>query len=79
MDQPTAVSEGLTYVDGNGEVRIGVDSITVLTTSGPGRDSVRLTTKQAFNHGLFILDLTNMPGGACGTWPACESIHCVSQ
>ena len=29
-----------------------------------------LSTKNTYNHGLFILDLAHMPGGACGTWPA---------
>jgi hypothetical protein len=23
-------------------------------------------------HGLFIADIEHMPGGICGTWPACE-------
>jgi hypothetical protein len=72
VDQATAVSEKLIYVDGSGAVHIGVDSKTILDPTGVGRDSVRITTNQAFNHGLFILDLNNMPGGVCGTWPACE-------
>ena len=36
----------------------------------PGRPSVRLTSKKAFNQGLFIADISHMPGGICGVWPA---------
>jgi len=50
-----------------GKVIIGADSKNV--ASGRGRDSVRLTSNQAWNAGLFIMDLQNMPTG-CGTWPA---------
>lgn len=47
---------------------MGVDSTNV--ASGRGRDSVRVSSKKSYNHGLIILDLDHMPGGACGTWPA---------
>ena len=47
---------------------MGVDSSNV--ASGRGRNSLRLSTKKIYNHGLVILDLAHMPGGACGTWPA---------
>jgi hypothetical protein len=52
----------------NGQVYMGVDSTNV--ASGRGRDSIRISTINTYNHGLFILDLAHMPGGACGTWPA---------
>ena len=47
---------------------IGVDYNT--TTPDTGRQSVRITSKKAFNRGLFILDLAHMPGGICSVWPA---------
>jgi len=50
-----------------GKVIIAGDSKNV--ASGRGRNSVRITTTQGWNAGLFILDLVNMPSG-CGTWPA---------
>lgn len=38
-------------------------------TDGSGRPSVRLSSNQTYNHGLFIVDIQHMPTG-CGTWPA---------
>jgi hypothetical protein len=29
-----------------------------------------VSSKKTYNHGLFVLDLTHMPGEICGTWPA---------
>lgn len=40
---------------------------------GAGRPSIRIASKQAFTHGLFIGDFAHIPAGICGTWPACES------
>nr|XP_031859225.1 uncharacterized protein CI109_005421 [Kwoniella shandongensis]KAA5526297.1 hypothetical protein CI109_005421 [Kwoniella shandongensis] len=39
------------------------------TASGRGRDSVRISSKEKFADGVYILDLNHMPVG-CGTWPA---------
>jgi hypothetical protein len=50
-----------------GKVIIAADSKNV--ASGRGRNSVRIQSNLAFNGGLFLLDLVNMPYG-CGTWPA---------
>ena len=52
-----------------GSVYMGVDTENVYPLSGPGRPSVRITSKAKYNHGLFVLDLNHMPFG-CGTWPA---------
>jgi len=36
-----------------------------------GRDSVRITSKQAWGTGsLVVVDLAHVPGGQCGSWPA---------
>lgn len=35
-----------------------------------GRMSLRLTSKQTWMHGLFVLDLAHMPHTVCGVWPA---------
>ena len=51
------------------DVYMGVDTTNVYPLSGPGRPSVRITSKAKYNHGLFVLDLAHMPFG-CGTWPA---------
>jgi len=53
---------------------MGVDHSTILSSAGPGRKSVRITSKKTWTHGLFLMDAAHMPGGACGSWPACEFI-----
>lgn len=35
-----------------------------------GRESVRITSKAAYNMGLFIADFNHVPDTTCGTWPA---------
>jgi hypothetical protein len=52
----------------DGATYIGVDYTNV--ASGRGRNSVRLSSKKAYTHGLIVLDLQHMPGGQCGAWPA---------
>jgi len=66
VNQQTAQSKGYIGVQ-NGAVYIGSDHTTKAT--GRGRQSVRISTKDLFNGGLFIMDLQHMPTG-CGTWPA---------
>ena len=40
------------------------------TASGRGRNSVRLSSKKAYTHGLVIVDLAHMPANTCGSWNA---------
>ncbi|KAG9792246.1 Endo-1,3(4)-beta-glucanase [Exophiala dermatitidis] len=67
ISQDEATSSGLYKLD-NGAVYMGVDNTN--TASGRGRNSIRISSKKTYNHGLIILDLAHMPAGACGTWPA---------
>ncbi|KAL8766931.1 MAG: hypothetical protein Q9209_006412 [Squamulea sp. 1 TL-2023] len=67
VDQSAARSKGLLEV-GNGTVTLRADSTNV--ASGRGRDSLRLTSKAKYTHGLIVVDLAHMPGNACGAWPA---------
>ncbi|KAL2862687.1 glycoside hydrolase family 16 protein [Aspergillus lucknowensis] len=67
IDQAAAEAAGLVKVNDN-SIYMGVDSTTVVTEGG--RQSVRLTSKNIYNHGLVIIDLTHMPGNVCGLWPA---------
>ena len=70
-----AADLGLFDVDPQtGVVRLGVDSTNVYT-SGQGRPSIRLESKQAYNHGLFVADFLHMPPSQCGLWPACKLSH----
>jgi len=66
VNQQTAKNAGLIDVR-NGAVYIGCDTKNKVT--GRGRQSVRISTKEIWNGGLFVMDLQHMPTG-CGTWPA---------
>lgn len=61
-----AISEGLAYITDANQVYMGVDSTTVNPTDG--RKSVRISSNDAFEHGLFITDIVHMPGNVCGVW-----------
>ena len=66
VDQPEANFTGLIRRSRR-DIYIGVD----YTNYAPsGRSSVRLESKARFQRGLFLLDVSHMPGGICGTWPA---------
>ncbi|KAB8293082.1 hypothetical protein EYC80_007441 [Monilinia laxa] len=71
VSESAASQQGLISVRSNG-VYMGVDSKTVLNPGGAGRNSVRIESKKKWTHGLFVADLSHMPGGACGSWPARE-------
>jgi beta-glucanase (GH16 family) len=71
LDQADAETQGLISVSNDGSVIIGVDSTNIYNAStSVGRPSVRITSQEIYNHGLFLADIANMPGGVCGTWPA---------
>lgn len=76
VDYGTAQSSGL-YSQSDKSVYIGVDHNN--TASGRGRNSVRIESKKSYQHGLIILDLAHMPGGACGTWPAFWLLSTTAQ
>lgn len=67
LDQASAQGTGLAVID-QGIVTLRADSTNV--ASGRGRNSVRVTSKAAYTHGLVILDLAHMPASVCGIWPA---------
>ncbi|KAI7354588.1 putative endo-1,3(4)-beta-glucanase [Hortaea werneckii] len=51
--------------------RWGVDTVKYLDPDANlGRPSIRLSSRQTWLHGLFILDLKHMPANVCGVWPA---------
>lgn len=51
---------------GSGGISWGVDTSNVAPS---GRQSVRISSKKAYESGLVVLDVEHMPTG-CGTWPA---------
>ncbi|KAL8696725.1 MAG: hypothetical protein Q9201_007512, partial [Fulgogasparrea decipioides] len=68
VDQATAREHGMLDSKDNGAITLRSDSTSV--ASGRGRNSLRLTSKAAYNHALIVIDLAHMPGNACGIWPA---------
>jgi hypothetical protein len=51
---------------------MGVDSTYGLQPDAKGRSATKLISKQTYNHGLFVVEINNMPGGICGTVPGCK-------
>lgn len=41
-----------------------------MTSTKPGRRSVRLESRQTFDQGILITDFAHIPIGVCGSWPA---------
>jgi hypothetical protein len=62
----------------NGQVYMGVDSTSHLDPNGPGRKSVRVQSKTAYNRALVIADFAHVPGSACGSWPALYVIRLLT-
>ena len=66
-DRAKAISNTLiaTAPQANNAIYLGVDSKAKIAK----RPSVRITSKQMWDKGLFIADVLHMPTG-CGVWPA---------
>ncbi|CAM1511552.1 Fc.00g090650.m01.CDS01 [Cosmosporella sp. VM-42] len=70
QNQQDALDMGLYSIDPETQVvRLGVDSTNKYALN-EGRPSIRLESKEAYNHGLFIADFLHMPPSQCGVWPA---------
>ncbi|KAL0567024.1 hypothetical protein V5O48_014970 [Marasmius crinis-equi] len=74
VDEPTASSQRLAYVDQTtGHAIIRVDNTTNIPTDPPriiNRPSVKITSKDTYDVGsLIIFDATHMPFG-CSVWPS---------
>jgi len=68
VDQATALSDNLTYASGDTLI-MRADDTTVLSSDGPGRNSVRLKSNAQYNYHTVVFDIRHMPQG-CATWPA---------
>ncbi|KZT57967.1 glycoside hydrolase family 16 protein [Calocera cornea HHB12733] len=68
VSQATALADNLTYTSSDTFI-MRADYTTTLTASGPGRNSVRIQSNNAYTYALMVLDLRHMPEG-CATWPA---------
>jgi hypothetical protein len=68
VDADTAAAQNLTFASGNHFV-LRADYKTKLSSSGPGRSSVRLQSNKKYTNAVMIFNIRHMPVG-CGTWPA---------
>ncbi|KAG7445068.1 glycoside hydrolase family 16 protein [Guyanagaster necrorhizus] len=69
VDVSTSKSRNLTYASGDTFI-LRADDTTVLSASGPGRNSVRLMSNNQYNsNSVMVFNIRHMPQG-CGTWPA---------
>lgn len=69
LNEVDAMSDGLTYVNGDGNAIIRVDNYTNVPFNFK-RNSVRITTKDFYALGsLWIIDALHLPFG-CSVWPA---------
>ncbi|TFL02781.1 laminarinase [Pterulicium gracile] len=68
VDAATADAQNLTYASGDHFV-LRADYKTKLSSSGPGRSSVRLKSNKKYSKAIMIFNIRHMPVG-CGTWPA---------
>ncbi|KAF9261664.1 endo-1,3(4)-beta-glucanase [Marasmius fiardii PR-910] len=68
VDAATASSQNLTYVSSDSFV-LRADFTSVLNPSGPGRNSVRVSSKKTYGTSVMAFNIRHMPQG-CGTWPA---------
>lgn len=62
----TAQAQNLSFVDGEGHFVMAVSTV---KTALEGRNSVRITSKDSYSDGVYVLNVTHVPTG-CATWPA---------
>ncbi|KAF9460039.1 laminarinase [Collybia nuda] len=68
VNAATASSQNLTFASSDHFV-VRADFKNVLSSSGPGRNSVRLQSNKRFTTSVAVFNVRHMPQG-CGTWPA---------
>ncbi|EPS93808.1 endo-1,3-beta-glucanase-like protein [Fomitopsis schrenkii] len=68
VSQATALADNLTYVSSDTLI-MRVDDTTTLSSTGAGRNSVRIKSNAQYNYHVVVIDVRHMPQG-CATWPA---------
>ncbi|SPO27432.1 related to mixed-linked glucanase precursor MLG1 [Ustilago trichophora] len=66
QSQTNARAQNLSFVDGDGHFVMAVSTTPVALE---GRNSVRITSKNSYSDGVYVLNVTHVPTG-CATWPA---------
>ncbi|KAI0283804.1 concanavalin A-like lectin/glucanase domain-containing protein [Russula brevipes] len=68
VSKADAIRKNLTYVAGN-KFFMRADDVSIVGPKARGRDSIRISSKTAYDEAVIVLDLAHMPTG-CATWPA---------
>ncbi|KAF8901352.1 glycoside hydrolase family 16 protein [Gymnopilus junonius] len=68
VDQWTSITQDLTYASFDTFI-LRTDHKAVLNATGPGRNSVRIRSRNTYTTHVAVFDVRHMPQG-CGTWPA---------
>ncbi|KAG1812963.1 glycoside hydrolase family 16 protein [Suillus subaureus] len=69
QNKSAAESKKLAYINSSDySTVLAVDSTSTVAAGGD-RDSVRITSQNSYNGGLFVMDASKMPVG-CSTWPS---------
>lgn len=66
QSQANARAQNLSFVDKQGHFVMAVSTTPVALQ---GRNSVRITSKNSYSDGVYVLNVTHVPLG-CATWPA---------
>ncbi|KAJ9480240.1 Glycoside hydrolase [Pseudozyma hubeiensis] len=66
QSQSNARAQNLSFVDADDHFVMAVSTV---PTALEGRNSVRITSKQSYSDGVYVLNVTHVPLG-CATWPA---------
>ncbi|KAI0294921.1 concanavalin A-like lectin/glucanase domain-containing protein [Russula brevipes] len=72
VSQAEAISKNLTYSvknENGAKFIMRADDTSFVSPSARGRDSIRISSENAYDDAMFVLDLQHMPTG-CATWPA---------
>ncbi|KAG8909551.1 hypothetical protein FRC00_009893 [Tulasnella sp. 408] len=71
VNQATALAQNLTYTSSDTLI-LRADYKTVLSSSGPGRNSVRIQSKKAYGNGVSVINST-----ATTNWPSLGEIDII--
>ncbi|KAH8107981.1 concanavalin A-like lectin/glucanase domain-containing protein [Cristinia sonorae] len=72
VDQGFAIAQNLSYATDSKFV-MRADDFNTVGQGDRGRNSVRISSKNAYDESIIVLDLQHMPEG-CSTWPAFWSL-----
>jgi len=77
LSEEAAFSQELAYLNSEDRIILKVDNTTTIAGLNQTRNSVRITTREAYDLGsLWIVDMTHVPYG-CSVWPAFWSVGAV--